>query len=272
MEPAGRVFAPSRPYQFAETDTRTRAQRLCLKRKALISGLNKYFEVCLHSCFALLNWVERLGVAFGHKVRQPKFMPHYHFFKMRYARRSSGDSCGRCAHRSCTAEAATQRSQQGKTRRSKAAGFSSSDKRFPVLQDMMMRSKSALLACLLACLAAAVLGQSEEARLPRGSRAHLQMHSNQLQGAVYDCPDTLRMKGCDPHGCALHARGRATYYVCGQCMDDRAYVLVNEGTRKATCGEQQIVQQSRDVACTEKVLQQPPVRCTLQLLNKRNNT
>jgi len=134
----------------------------------------------------------------------------------------------------------------------------------------MTRSKSALLACLLACLAAAVLGQSEETILPR--RARIQMHSSRLEGAVYDCPDTLRMRGCDPHGCSLHARGRATYYVCGQCLDDRAYVMVHEGTRKAACGEGKIVRQSSDWAWKGKVLQQPTVCCTLQLLNKSNIT
>ena len=87
----------------------------------------------------------------------------------------------------------------------------------------MAHRKTVLLAGLLACIAASVLPWAA---------AYLDENA-----AVYDCPDTPRMKGCSPTGCALHAKGRSHHLVCAQCLDDRAYVLVNAGTRKATCGE-----------------------------------
>lgn len=90
----------------------------------------------------------------------------------------------------------------------------------------MAPGKSVVLACLLA---AAVL---------RGSEAWVEQGA-----AVYDCPDTPRMKGCAPTGCALEVRGRTSHLVCAQCLDDRAYVMVNGGTRKASCGEPQILAQ-----------------------------
>lgn len=91
----------------------------------------------------------------------------------------------------------------------------------------MARAKSVLLAgLLLSCLAATVFARPAvpEAEGSDGP-------------AVYDCPDTPKMKGCAPMGCARHMHGRASTLVCAKCEDDKAYLLVNAGTRKAQCGK-----------------------------------
>jgi hypothetical protein len=91
----------------------------------------------------------------------------------------------------------------------------------------MARAKSVLLAgLLLSCLAATVFARPAVPEADAGDGM-----------AVYDCPDTPKMKGCAATGCALHMHGRASTLVCAKCHDDKAYLLVNAGTRKAQCGK-----------------------------------
>lgn len=94
----------------------------------------------------------------------------------------------------------------------------------------MGRGKSLPLACLLllGCLTASATAAGV---------AKEEEQANDNTKAVYDCPNTPRMKGCAAQGCELQLKGRASMLVCGRCMDDKAYTLVNAGTRKAQCGE-----------------------------------
>jgi hypothetical protein len=95
----------------------------------------------------------------------------------------------------------------------------------------MARATSVMLGCLLlACLAADVLAKPIASVIAKTN-------------AIYDCPDTPRMKGCAVTGCALHLHGKSSTLVCAQCASQKAYVLVNENSRKAQCGEQAIGKQ-----------------------------
>lgn len=90
----------------------------------------------------------------------------------------------------------------------------------------MARAKAVVLAgLLLACLAADVLAKPVPAKTKAKTTA------------VYDCPDTPRFKGCAASGCALHMHGRTSTLICAECKSAKAYVLANDGTRKAQCGE-----------------------------------
>jgi hypothetical protein len=87
-----------------------------------------------------------------------------------------------------------------------------------------------MLGCLLlACLAADVLAKRADPVSIAAGKAKT--------NAIYDCPDTPRMKGCAATGCALHMHGKSSTLVCAQCASEKAYVLVNENTRKAQCGK-----------------------------------
>jgi hypothetical protein len=97
----------------------------------------------------------------------------------------------------------------------------------------MARTKPVLACLLLSCLAAAALATPQQGRvhgtIQKGLLANAQ--------AVYDCPDTPRMKGCAATGCALLMHGKSSTLVCAQCASEKAYTLVNGNTRKAQCGE-----------------------------------
>lgn len=94
----------------------------------------------------------------------------------------------------------------------------------------MARAKAVvLLAGLLACLAADVLAKPAPAKTKAKTTA------------IYDCPDTPRFKGCAASGCALHNHGRSSTLICAECKSAKAYVLANDGTRKAQCGEWQLL-------------------------------
>jgi hypothetical protein len=87
----------------------------------------------------------------------------------------------------------------------------------------MACSKAVLLyGLLLACLAAAVSARGRPAA-----------------EEFFQCPDTTKFKGCAAKGCVLLMSGRTSSLVCAKCPNNDAYVLVNDGTRTAKCGEQE---------------------------------
>lgn len=99
----------------------------------------------------------------------------------------------------------------------------------------MARARSLVLACLLlSCLAADVLAKRIDSRFEiAAADSGLKAKTK----AIYDCPDTPRMSGCAETGCALHMHGKTSTLICAQCKNEKAYVLVNQNTRKAQCGE-----------------------------------